>query len=79
MTIEEANKPLVIGLKVIIAQKGLKQIYIAEQAGYTAQEFNDMLNGRKLIKACDIPKIAKALGVTADTIYMSGKEFKAGE
>ena len=63
MTIAEANEPLSNELKQIIARKGLKNLYVAENAGYTAQELSDMLNGRRLIKACDIPKIAKALGV----------------
>lgn len=32
-----------------------------------------MLNRRRLIKACDIPKLAKALGVGIDEIYEAGK------
>lgn len=58
MTIAEANEPLSNRLKIIIAQKGLKNLYVAESAGYTPQELSDMLNGRRLIKACDIPRIA---------------------
>lgn len=53
MTIAEANEPLSNGLKIIIAQKGLKNLYVAENAGYTPQELSDMLNGRRLIKACN--------------------------
>ena len=33
-----------------------------------------MLNGRRLIKACDIPRIATVLGVKADDIYEAGKK-----
>lgn len=69
MTIAEANEPLSSGLKVIIAQKGLKNLYVAESAGYTSQELSDMLNGRRLIKACDVPKIAKALGVEINYLF----------
>lgn len=36
-----------------------------------------MLNGRRLIKACDIPKIAKALGVEIN--YLFGIEKGAQE
>lgn len=72
MTIAEANEPLSNELKQIIARKGLKNLYVAENAGYTAQELSDMLNGRRLIKACDIPKIAKALGVEIN--YLLGIE-----
>ena len=56
MTISEANEPLARGIKVIIAKKGLKNIYVAEKAGFTSQELSDMLNGRRLIKVCDVPK-----------------------
>lgn len=69
MTIAEANEPLSNGLKNIIAQKGLKNLYVAESAGYTPQELSDMLNGRRLIKACDIPRIAKALGVEINYLF----------
>ena len=69
MTIAEANEPLSNELKQIIARKGLKNLYVAENAGQTAQEWSDMLNGRRLIKACDIPKIAKALGVEINYLF----------
>ena len=69
MTIAEANEPLSNELKQIIARKGLKNLYVAENAGYTAQELSDMLTGRRLIKACDIPKIAKALGVEINYLF----------
>ena len=69
MTIAEANEPLSNELKQIISRKGLKNLYVAENAGYTAQELSDMLNGRRLIKACDIPKIAKALGVEINYLF----------
>ena len=69
MTIAEANEPLSNELKQIIARKGLKNLYVAENAGYTAQELSDMLNGRRLIKACDIPKIVKALGVEINYLF----------
>lgn len=74
MTITEANEPISSGVRVIIAMKGLKNIYVAEKAGFTAQKLSDMLNGRKLIKACDIPKLARALGVKENEIYEAGKK-----
>lgn len=76
MTIKEANAPIDCNVSVIINKKGLKQVYVAGKAGYTAQELNDMLNGRRLIKVCDIPKIAHALGV--DTNYLFGIEKGEG-
>lgn len=74
MNISECNEPVATGTRRIIAQKGLKNIYVAERAGFTPQELSDMLNGRRLIKACDIPKLANALGVDAGDIYEAGKK-----
>lgn len=74
MTITEANEPFVKGLKFLIAAKGLKNLFVAEKAGYTPQELSDMLNGRRLIKACDIPRLADAIDVTTDEIYKAGEQ-----
>ena len=35
----------------------------------TPQKLNDMIAGRCLIKACDIPRIAKALGVEINYLF----------
>lgn len=69
MTIAEANEPIVTGIKVIIAKTGLKNLYVAKRAGFTPQELSDMFNGRRLIKACDVPKFANALGVSVNDLY----------
>ena len=53
----------------IIKEKGIKQYAVANKAGYTKQQFNDMLNGRKIIKAIDILAIAKALEVSPNDLY----------
>ena len=53
----------------IIKEKGIKQYAVANRAGYTKQQFNDMLNGRKIIKAIDILAIAKALEVSPNDLY----------
>ncbi|WP_317346862.1 helix-turn-helix transcriptional regulator [Blautia argi] len=74
MTIKEANFPFDVGIAKLIQNKGIKQIYIANKAGYTAQELSDMLNGRKIIKLCDVPRLADALGEDIDTIYSAGEE-----
>lgn len=47
MTIAECNAPVAENIAKAIRHKGLKQMHIAEKAGYKQQEFNDMLNGRK--------------------------------
>lgn len=79
MTILEANKPFSDGLRMVIAKKGLKQSCVARKAGYTSQELSDMLNGRRLIKACDIPRLSQALDVQSDFIYEVGKEGDGNE
>lgn len=74
MTIKETNFPFDIGVSRIIRQRGIKQMHVAKKAGYKEQELSDMLNGRKLIKVCDIPRLAKALDVDIDEIYEAGKK-----
>ena len=63
MRIAECNAPVAKNIAEVIENKGLKQIYIAKKAGYSPQEFNDMLNGRRLIKVNDIARISSALDV----------------
>lgn len=74
LSVSEANEPFASGLKATIARMGLKNLHVAEKAGFTPQELSDMFNGRRLIKACDIPKFAYVLGVRADDIYAAGKK-----
>lgn len=74
MRIEDFNFPAAGNITRIIKEKGLKQNFVAEKAGCTAQELNDMLNGRKIIKACDILKLSAAMGVTANDIYAAGEK-----
>lgn len=72
MKIAEANNPFSFGIQNIISKKGLKQSYVAEKAGYSTRELSNMINGRKLIKACDIIRLSSALGVTLNEIYEAG-------
>ena len=74
MRIADFNSPAADNISRMIEKNGLKQVYVAEKAGYKAQELNDMLNGRRLIKACDVPRIALALGVEINEIYEAGKK-----
>ena len=58
-----------------IDAKGMKQVVVAERSGFTEQQFSDMLNGRKIIRAEYIPKIANALGVSVgDLLVDAGQE-----
>lgn len=71
--------PIAIGIKHLIIEKGLIQKSVAERAGYTSQQFSDMLNGRKTIKAIDIVPISNALGVSVQDLYDAGSLFATRE
>ena len=52
-----------------IACRGLKQCVVARRAGFSEQQFTDMLHGRKTIKAEYMPKIAKAIDVNVAELF----------
>lgn len=56
-------------IKQIIAQKGLIQRVVSDRAGFTPQQFSDMICGRKLILADYVPQIADALGVSCEDLF----------
>lgn len=53
----------------IIKERGLKNSVVAEKAGYTPQQLSDMINGRKIIKPCDILAISEALSVNVGELF----------
>ena len=61
-------------VKKIIKEKGLKQSAVAEKTGYTKQQFNAMLNGRKIIKDVDVLRIATVLSVDINTLFKKGSD-----
>ena len=69
MHIADYNNPIAVNVKKIIAEKGLKQVAVARKAGYTPNAFSTMLTGKKLIKPCDVPRIANALNVDANELF----------
>ncbi len=72
LDIMESNSVVAIRLKNVIAEKGLKQVSIAARAGFTAQELNDMLNGRRIMRAADIASlvnVVKDFGVDANYLF----------
>ena len=60
---------VVNGIRVVMLHKGLLQKFVAERAGFTEQQFSDMLNGRKVIRAEYLPAIARALSVRITDLY----------
>lgn len=69
MTIAESNAPLPGNISRIIKEMGLQHRYIAKRAGFSTQQFSNMLNGRKAIKPCDILAISEALGVSVGDLF----------
>lgn len=69
MSIELYNEPIAKQISLIIENRGLKQYKVAQQANIPPQVLSDMLHGRRIIKACDIPRIAKALDVDPNKLY----------
>lgn len=61
--------PVIIQTKKIIHERGIKQKVIAEKAGYTAQQFSNMLNGRKIIECTDVLRISAVLNVTPNDLF----------
>ena len=74
MKIKDYNLVLPSNITRIIGDKGMKQCAVAKRAGFTNQQLNDMLNGRKIIKPCDALAISEALGVSINDLYAVGNE-----
>ena len=68
---EERNLSVANNIRRVIAQKGLVQKVVAERSGFTEQQFTDMLNGRKIIRADYVPRIAESLNCTLDDLFAS--------
>lgn len=64
------DSSVIIGIKQNMVAKGLYQKAVAERAGFTEQQFSDMLNGRKIIRAGYLPAIAKAIGVSVGDLFL---------
>lgn len=63
------NTVVIPNIRKIIDERGLKQCAVAKKAGYSKQQFNSLLTGRKLITDADICKITTALDVDANTLF----------
>ncbi len=64
-------------LREIIREKKLVQRRVAAEAGFSAQQLCDMMQGRKRILADDLPRLAAAMGV--DAAALVGEERPAGD
>ncbi|MCM1219470.1 MAG: helix-turn-helix domain-containing protein [Lachnospiraceae bacterium] len=55
-------------MRRLIRAKGLKQTFVAEKAGFTDQQLTDILNNRRLLRVEHLEPLARALGVTIETL-----------
>lgn len=69
MRIATLNAAVPKAINRIIEDRGLKRCAVAERAGMSAQAFSDIMNGRRLIKVCDLIAVASALGVTPNDLF----------
>lgn len=62
--------PTVIqNIEKMIENRGLKKKYVAQKAGYSPQQFSELLGGRRTMKAQDISQIARALEVSPNDLF----------
>lgn len=65
----EIYEMIIQNIKDLIESKGMKQGVVAERAGFTPQDFSNILNERrKLLRVEHIIPIANALGVGASDL-----------
>lgn len=62
------------GIDKLIRKYGFVQKRIAEKAGFTDQQFSDMLCGRKVIRADYLPPIALAMRISIQEIFDAGMD-----
>jgi len=70
----EIYNDVISNTRRIIQEKGLKQAFVAERAGFSPQDFSNILNDRrKLLRIEHLPAIAKALGVEMGELFRGTK------
>ena len=53
----------------VIKDKGLKQSYVAQKAGYDPKVFSSMLRGRQKIRDIDVIAIYQVLDTTPNELF----------
>lgn len=74
LDIAASNSIVADNINQIIKERNLKQSAIACKAGFTPQEFNAMLKGRRLMRAVDIALILDVLSVDANELFKKGDD-----
>ena len=60
---------IIESVRSFIELKGLKQCAVAERAGFTPQEFSNILCGRKVFKTEYVAPVCNALGITPNELF----------
>lgn len=74
LDIVTSNSVVATNIKRIIEERSLKQSSIAKKAGFSPQGLNDMLNGRRLMRAAEIAAVIEVLDVDANELFKSPKD-----
>ena len=74
INISDYNATVPHNIRRILNERGMKQCVLAERAGYSKQGLTDMLKRRRIIKACDIVALSKALGCTPNDLFITNSE-----
>lgn len=68
---------IIQNIKNVIAKKGMRQGAVAERAGFSKQDFSNILNDhRKLLRVEYLAPIAFALGVDVNELLKAGKKVE---
>lgn len=66
------------GLKIAISRSGLKQAYIADQAGLTGQQLSDILHKRRRLDANEFFTLCEIIKCTPNCVFsMSARSESA--
>lgn len=69
MDIAAMNSVVPAAIERIIRERGIKKSVVAVRANMSNQMFSDILNGRRLIKPCDVVAISRALDVMPNDLF----------
>mgnify|MGYP003304193846 CR=1 FL=1 len=56
-------------IRKILEERGLKQKFVAEKAGYTQPTFNSICNGRRKVTEDDVTRICGALNLEPNDLF----------
>lgn len=66
--VAQGQQKIIDNIRRLIKERGLKQTFVAEQAGMTDQQLTDILRGRKLLRVEHLAPLARVLGVSVEKL-----------